>query len=488
MDPIDAVRDQLQASLSALRERLNQVTSALEQATSSVQSILSEPDGQLLRLAQVEAAVAALQAAPGGVSLDVIRRLDDARSQSDLLHELMGILTDHAARAVVLVFRSGAVSAWSGVGFADGDVLERWQGEVAGSHALAAIERDPRPLRLRVDEDPLISRWLAGVEAPEDALLVPVSLRGKVMGAFYVDRVAGSPWDPDSVQALIAIGCWLIDTLHHRTAVPTPMVAAVAEVEVAAPGPTPTAEVFEPAEEPPAAARFEREPEITPEPAAVESAEVGPVEYEVAVPQPPAEAEFEIAEGGPPEFEEEPAEPAFDPSATLQVDLGEMVEEVTAPEELELDLGAEPVVERAPAEELELDLSAEAAVESPPAEPAVEAPPPVLPVAPPPGFEAEPEVGEPEVAPALSPEDETRHEEARRFARLLVSEIKLYNEEEVDRGRANRDLYQRLKEDVDRSREMYEKRISPDIRAARDYFHEELVRILGDGDPDTLGM
>jgi hypothetical protein len=58
----------------------------------------------------------------------------------------------------------------------------------------------------------------------------------------------------------------------------------------------------------------------------------------------------------------------------------------------------------------------------------------------------------------------------------------------VERGRANRDLYQRLKEDVDRSREMYEKRIPPEIRAARDYFQEELVRILADGDPDALGM
>ena len=74
------------------------------------------------------------------------------------------------------------------------------------------------------------------------------------------------------------------------------------------------------------------------------------------------------------------------------------------------------------------------------------------------------------------------------MARLLVTEIKLYNEEEVDQGRASRNLYQRLKEDIDRSREMYEKRISPDIRAAKDYFHEELVRILADGDSGALGM
>ena len=35
------------------------------------------------------------------------------------------------------------------------------------------------------------------------------------------------------------------------------------------------------------------------------------------------------------------------------------------------------------------------------------------------------------------------HEEARRLARLLVSEIKLYNEEQVEEGRRHRDLRRR---------------------------------------------
>ena len=69
-----------------------------------------------------------------------------------------------------------------------------------------------------------------------------------------------------------------------------------------------------------------------------------------------------------------------------------------------------------------------------------------------------------------------------------MSEIKLYNEDDVERGRTNADLYQRLKEDIDRSREMYEKRIPEEIRSAKDYFHDELVRILADGDSDALGM
>ena len=39
-------------------------------------------------------------------------------------------------------------------------------------------------------------------------------------------------------------------------------------------------------------------------------------------------------------------------------------------------------------------------------------------------------------------------DDARRLARLLISEIKLYNEKKVDEGRASSDLYERLKDDM----------------------------------------
>jgi hypothetical protein len=84
-------------------------------------------------------------------------------------------------------------------------------------------------------------------------------------------------------------------------------------------------------------------------------------------------------------------------------------------------------------------------------------------------------------------EEEKLHAEAKRFARLLVSEIKLYNEHHVREGRENRDLYIRLKRDIDRSRDMYEKRVSSQVSRRIDYFHDELIRILGDNDPSTLG-
>jgi hypothetical protein len=85
-------------------------------------------------------------------------------------------------------------------------------------------------------------------------------------------------------------------------------------------------------------------------------------------------------------------------------------------------------------------------------------------------------------------EDAKKHDEARRFARLLVSEIKLYNESKVEQGRKNRDLYERLKEDIDRSRQMYDERIADEVRKTSNYFYDELVRILADGNAQALGL
>ncbi len=84
-------------------------------------------------------------------------------------------------------------------------------------------------------------------------------------------------------------------------------------------------------------------------------------------------------------------------------------------------------------------------------------------------------------------DEEKLHADAKRFARLLVSEIKLYNEQRVLEGRENRDIYVRLKKDIDRSRDAYQKRTSPSVARKIDYFHDEVVRILGDNNPSTLG-
>ena len=86
-----------------------------------------------------------------------------------------------------------------------------------------------------------------------------------------------------------------------------------------------------------------------------------------------------------------------------------------------------------------------------------------------------------------SDEERRLHNDARRFARLLISEIKLYNEQKVAEGRSQSDLYDRLREYIDRSREMYDKRVRAEVAARYDYFHGELVNTLAEGDVSKLG-
>ena len=70
-------------------------------------------------------------------------------------------------------------------------------------------------------------------------------------------------------------------------------------------------------------------------------------------------------------------------------------------------------------------------------------------------------------------------EGAQRFARLLISEIKLYHEAQVDEGRRARDLRRRLHPHIERARQLYEERVPSDLRARTDYFEQELVAHAG---------
>src|SRR5215469_10894150 len=92
-----------------------------------------------------------------------------------------------------------------------------------------------------------------------------------------------------------------------------------------------------------------------------------------------------------------------------------------------------------------------------------------------------------DAAAPMSEEDADTHRKAQRFARLLVDEIKLYNQAKVAEGRKNKDLYDRLKEDIDKSRSTYKKRYGNTVAAGIDYFQAELVRSLAEDDISIMG-
>ena len=338
---------------------------------------LAELEQRLLEAARplVEPAPPAEAAPPLG--LEALRRLDSGRAQSAVLQELLHQLEPFCAERAIVVFREGQVAGWAGAGFAVGDPVRGWRGSLDASPMLSRVAAGT-PVLAPASVDPVVSSWLA---AGPRALAVPMSLRGKIVGALIAVAGEGT-FAPETVQLLTYVTGLMLETLQVRPTVPT---AALLDPEIIEPPP-----VVAPPEGAPA-----------------------PVE--------------EVAFAVPPEEEPTPAP------------------EVTAP----------------PAEMAHLaDSGATVQLK--------------VPVAP--------------VILGRTPDEERKHEEAKRFARLLVSEIRLYNEQAVVEGRQTRDIYRRLKEDIDRSREMFEQRVPAEVRAQSNYFFDELVRILADGDADALGL
>lgn len=78
-----------------------------------------------------------------------------------------------------------------------------------------------------------------------------------------------------------------------------------------------------------------------------------------------------------------------------------------------------------------------------------------------------------------------RRADALATARLLVSDIRLYHEEEVFVGRVNRDLSVRLAVPIERARDRYVRRFPDEASAGT--FDAAVIEILGGGDPTALG-
>ncbi len=74
--------------------------------------------------------------------------------------------------------------------------------------------------------------------------------------------------------------------------------------------------------------------------------------------------------------------------------------------------------------------------------------------------------------PRVREEDPKAVEKARRFARIIVSDVALYNQEAVIEGIRNGNFYELLKTDIQEGRELYEKRVPAVIRAKKDYYQE----------------
>lgn len=146
---------------------------------------------------------------------------------------------------------------------------------------------------------------------------------------------------------------------------------------------------------------------------------------------------------------------------------------VAEPEEEEAaTVEVERATTEAPVESVH-EISLEAAAEAPAAVEAAPAPAPAAPA---------------RVDVNSLPDDlKQMHQKAKRFAKVTVQELIMYKKDEVTRGRENNDLYSRFKDEIDKSKQLYDKRFEKIAEHKIDYLYDELVRVLADNNADALG-
>jgi hypothetical protein len=88
---------------------------------------------------------------------------------------------------------------------------------------------------------------------------------------------------------------------------------------------------------------------------------------------------------------------------------------------------------------------------------------------------------------SLPPAERDIHLRAQRFARVLVADLQLYRAPEIREGKKAGNLYGRLKEEIDKSREVYQRKFGPSLTGGVDYFHLELVHSVAGDQEELLG-
>lgn len=88
---------------------------------------------------------------------------------------------------------------------------------------------------------------------------------------------------------------------------------------------------------------------------------------------------------------------------------------------------------------------------------------------------------------SLSEEDRESHKKAHRFARVAVQDLLSYHKNKIAEGRNNRNLYEVLREDIEKTRENYQKKFANTAAASFDYLHYEMVAKLAGNDLSVLG-
>jgi len=479
----DVLGEAEEAKVAALAAAAEELEDAVAEARSATEAAVAEAVvGTVLQLHEI------------------VSKIDAAQSQTEVLEALLAGSGAFSSRSILFLTREDGLQGWGGQGFDTPEgLLQEIHLDYSAGTAWAELSEGRGTVKMGGEACAELCRPVDG-SVPEEGVLIPLVLRDRLAAGLYADRLAEqSPFLLALLQILTYVAGQALESLPMRLRSGTGTLRLVTETPAEEPG----LELWqflapeEPMEEP--APAFVEEPvpvPAEPEELAAEEAFIEPPPPIEEIPEPATEpwqetaeeAGFEVEEIVEAEEERVAAEPAVEEPVVEAVE--EEVVEVAEEEVVEV---AEEVIEEvAPPEVEEPVAEIEAAAEVTP--PPTEVAPPTEAVSPAAGAEvAAPEdVDGPGWAFTTrrftsEGSEDAGHEEARRLARLLVTEIKLYNEEQVEEGRRSRNIYRTLKEDIDRSRQIYEERIEEAVRMETDYFQDELVKILAAGNAEVLG-
>jgi hypothetical protein len=450
--------DSVKQEISALQSLVNESLSAFLERQSDVQlegSLVASITEHLHAAHERGIEHAASESSRAKASSDMaivksaISEINEQKSQAEILKALVNRASSFAPRVAFFVIKGDHATGWRGRGF-EGTVgdqtiqqisLSLGADTVVGSAAKSLTTWSGGP-GSHAEDHQLLNRF--GEEPPQRIVTIPLVVRGRAVAVLYADSAGldSESINLEALETLVTVSGMSVELLSvSRTAAPKRAAA-----EEAAPAPRDSMPV-EPAPV-----------EAAPQPSYVPTSE-----YEAAPqavePEPSYQAPPEPFSGAEtiPTYDAEPAQ-----VGSLMDSTG-VSEATTAADEATQTSG------------FAVEEPAEAWTATPVEEPVAATPRR--------RFSQDAEL------PVEVHGDEERrlHNDARRFARLLISEIKLYNEQKVAEGRAEHDLYDRLREYIDRSREMYDKRVKAEVASRYDYFHGELVNTLAEGDVSKLG-
>ena len=69
-------------------------------------------------------------------------------------------------------------------------------------------------------------------------------------------------------------------------------------------------------------------------------------------------------------------------------------------------------------------------------------------------------------------------DKARRLARTIVSDIALYNREEIRKGIKNDNVFELLAVELERGNKLYVSRVSPEIQKQKNFYNQAIVDVL----------